>query len=317
MGPYLIRRLLSLIPVILGITILAFGLANLTPGDPAEQILYRSMGIPPSEAEIQAKREELGLNDPLPVQYGRWLVNLFRGDLGTSYRFQEPVLTVLFRFFPNTLQLTLAAIVVTIVVAIPLGLLAALFRNTWVDQVARLGSLLGASLPVYWLGYLLIILFAVKLQWLPVAGRGSFAHLILPALALGLAAAAIIARLLRSTLLEVLGEDYIRTARAKGASEYRVILGHALRNALLPIVTILGIHFAHLLGGTVIVEVVFAWPGLGQTVIEGIFDRDYPLIQGFVLFMGIVFVLVNLVVDITYTWIDPRVQLTRTIGPSS
>jgi hypothetical protein len=197
------------------------------------------------------------------------------------------------------------------------------FEITWASAVYvdaetyTIHSLLGASLPVYWLGYLLIILFAVKLQWLPVAGRGSFAHLILPALALGLAAAAIIARLLRSTLLEVLREDYIRTARAKGASEYRVILGHALRNALLPIVTILGIHFAHLLGGTVIVEVVFAWPGLGQTVIEGIFDRDYPLIQGFVLFMGIVFVLVNLVVDITYTWIDPRVQLTRTIGPSS
>ncbi len=313
MSLYIAQRLFSLIPVLLGITILAFGLAVLTPGDPAEQMLYRASGEEPSTEEVQALREELGLNDPLPLQYARWLGNVVRGDLGISFRYQEPVLDVLLRFFPNTLQLALAGMVVALVVAFPLGLLAAAFRGTWVDHAARLGSLLGASLPVYWLSYLLIILFAVKLHWLPVAGRGSLRHLVLPAFTLGLVSAAIVARLLRATLLETLDEDYVRTARAKGLHRSIVLMRHAFRNALLPVVTILGIRLAHLLSGAVIIEVVFAWPGIGQTMVEGIFDRDYPLIQGFVLFTGIVFVLINLIVDITYTWIDPRVRLTESL----
>jgi len=311
MQTYLIRRLLALIPVLIGITIMTFLLSNLAPGDPAEQMLTRISDEPPTEEAIQALREELGLNDPLPIQYVRWLGNVLRGDLGMSYRFREPVSEVLFRFLPNTFQLAVAALLVTVMIAFPLGLLAALFRYTWVDQIARLGSLLGASIPSFWLGYLLIILFAVELGWLPVAGRGTAAHLVLPALTLGLGAAAVIARLLRSTLLEVLGDDYILTARAKGLKEWIVIGQHALPNALLPIVTVLGMRFAHLLGGAVIVEVVFAWPGVGSTVVEGIFGRDYPLIQGFVLFMGLLFVVINLAVDVTYTWIDPRVRLTR------
>lgn len=309
MRTYLIHRLLYLIPVVLGITMLAFLLQNLTPGDPAEQILYRISEEPPTEEAIQALREELGLNDPLLVQYVRWLGNALRGDFGTSYRYREPVLTVLLRFAPNTLLLTVAATVVSIVVALPLGFVAAAYHNRWIDHAARVASLLGASLPVYWLGYLLIILFAVRLQWLPVAGRGSWRHLVLPAVTLGIASAAILARLLRSTMLEVLGEDYIRTARSKGLRE-RIVLGrHAFRNALIPVLTVIAIRFANLVGGAVIIEVVFAWPGVGQTVVEGIFDRDYPLIQGFVLIMGVVFVVINLLVDISYGLLDPRVRI--------
>jgi peptide/nickel transport system permease protein len=306
---YLVRRLLSLIPVWLGITLLAFGLAQMTPGDPAEQMLYRETGEPPSAEAIARLRAELGLDDPLLIQYARWLARASQGDLGRSYRYRQPVLGLLSARFPATLQIAGGALLVSLLVALPLGAIAAVQRNSLLDHSARLGSLLGASIPSFWLGYLLILLFAVQLRLLPVAGRGSWQHLILPSLTLGLGAAAIQARLVRSSLLEVLGEDYIRAGRAKGVRAWRLLLRHALPNALIPLTTVAGIRFAHLLGGSVIVETIFAWPGIGKLVVDSIFDRDYPMIQGYVLFMGTVFVLINLAVDLLYVWMDPRIRL--------
>jgi peptide/nickel transport system permease protein len=305
---YLVRRLLSLIPVWLGLSLLAFGLSQLTPGDPAEQMLSRETGEPPTIEAIEALREELGLNDPLLVQYGRWLLRVVQGDLGVSFRYRQPVLELLATRFPATLEIAVGALLVSLAIALPAGALAALKRNSSVDHLARLGALLGASLPSFWLGYLLMLALAVELRLLPVAGRGSFRHLVLPCLTLGLGAAAIQARLVRSSMLEVLGEDYIRSARAKGLAERAVVLRHALRNALIPLITVAGLRFAALLGGTVVIETVFAWPGVGKLVVDSIFDRDYPMIQGYVLFTGTVFVLINLSVDLLYRWFDPRIR---------
>jgi peptide/nickel transport system permease protein len=308
---YLVRRLLYLIPVWLGITLLAFGLAQITPGDPAELMIYRETGDPPTVVAIAALRAELGLDDPLPVQYGRWLWRAIQGDLGRSFRYRQPVFDLLAGRFPATFELALGALFISLLVSLPLGSLAAVYRNSLTDHGARIGSLLGASIPGFWLAYLLILLFAVQMRLLPVAGRGSWQHLVLPCLTLGLGAAAIQARLVRSSLLDVLGEDYIRSGRAKGLRQGRLILRHALPNALIPLITVTGIRFAHLLGGAVIVETIFAWPGVGKLVVDSIFDRDYPLIQGYVLFMGTVFVLINLGVDLLYVWFDPRIQLSR------
>lgn len=307
---YLARRVLSLLPVWVAISLLAFGLGTLAPGDPAEAIYYETFGEPANDqVALDRLREELGLNDPLPLRYGRWTFDAIRGDLGVSYRNGLPVLPALVSRLGSTVQLAIGGLIMAGLIALPLGILAAIRHNTLIDALARLFSLIGAAVPSYWLAYMLILVFAVYLHWLPAAGSGSWRHLILPCFTLGLGGAALLSRLLRSSMLEVLAYDYIRTARAKGLSERKVILIHALRNALIPVVTIMGNMFGFLISGAIIVETVFARPGLGRLIIEAISFRDYPVIQGFVLFTGTVFVLVSLIVDLSYTWIDPRVRL--------
>jgi peptide/nickel transport system permease protein len=310
MSHYILRRLVLLVPVWLGITLLAFVLGRLAPGDPARLIAEQQTDGPPTAEQIEQVRREVGLTDPLPIQYARWVQNALRGDLGRSFKTGGPVLRELTDRFPATLQLAVCGLLVGVSLALALGILSAVRRGSGIDQFSRLIALASASLPSFWLGFLLIILFAVQLRLLPVAGRGSPRHLILPALTLGFGMAAPLMRLTRSSMLEVLGEEYIQTARAKGLRERTVVLRHALRNALIPVVTVAGMSFGHLLGGAVIVETVFAWPGVGKLVVDSILARDYPLIQGYVVFMGTVFVLINLMVDVLYIWIDPRVRLT-------
>lgn len=262
-------------------------------------------------------RQEYGLDDPLPIQYGRWVVNVLQGDLGQSYKSGGQIADEFWQRFPATLELAVGGLLVGVFLSIPLGILAAVWRGSMVDHFSRVLALAGASLPSFWLAFLLIIFFSVQLKLLPVSGRSSLSHLILPSLALGFAIAAPLMRLMRSSLLEVLGEDFIRTARAKGLKERRVILSHALRNSLIPVVTLLGMVTGHLLGGSVIIEIVFAWPGLGKLLIDGIAHRDYPLIQAYVLFMGTFFILINLAIDLIYVWLDPRVTLTPSIGAAT
>ncbi|MCU0493959.1 MAG: ABC transporter permease [Chloroflexaceae bacterium] len=310
MTNYFLRRLLALIPVLFGISLLAFVISMLAPGDPAGALYQQLYGEQPRDAEtLERFRQELGLNDPAPLRYLRWLGGVAQGNLGASFRSGQPVLHELTSNAPPTLLLALGGLAVSVALAFPLGVLSALRPNGGFDLLARLFSLLGAAMPSFWLAYLLILLFAVRLRWLPVAGLGTWQHLVLPCLTLGLAGAATLSRLIRSSLLEVLGQDYVRTARAKGLREGLVVLRHALRNALLPVVTVLGNRFAALLAGAVIIETIFAWPGLGKLILDAIAFRDYPLIQGFVLFTGLVFVLVNLAVDLLYRVIDPRIRL--------
>lgn len=310
MKRYILIRIFSLIPLLLGISMLAFLLSNFTPGDPATVMAHRLSDAPPSEEQIAAIRREYHLDDPLPVRYVHWLSRAVRGDMGRSFRTKEPVLKEIATHFPATLQIACAALIVALVIALPLGVLAALRHGSWLDHAARIGSLLGASLPSYWLGYLLILIFAVALGWLPVAGREGVSAMILPALTLGLGTtAAKLARLTRSGLLDVLGEDFIRTARAKGLSERVIIWRHALKGAMIPVLTITSIELGHLLGGAIIVETIFAWPGVGKLLVDSIYDRDYPMIQGFVVFMGIIFTLLSLIADLLYVRIDPRIRL--------
>ncbi|MGH2557575.1 MAG: nickel ABC transporter permease [Thermomicrobiales bacterium] len=309
MTRYVLRRLIYLIPVWLGISFVAFALTNLTPGDPARQAVQRLMGRQPTADEVTHMRQELGLDDPFLVRYVRWLGDALTGDLGTSYSTGESVLAALADRFPNTLQIAVLGLAAALLLALPLGIFAAVWRNSPVDHLSRAIALLGASMPSYWVAYLLILLFAVRLHLLPVAGRGTWQHLVLPSVTLGLAASASLMRLTRSEMLEVLGQDFVRTGRAKGLQEQSVVLSHAMRNALIPVTTVAGMRFAGLLGGAVIVETIFAWPGIGKFALDAIYDRDYPVIQGFVVFMGTVFLLVNLLVDVGYGLIDPRIRL--------
>jgi len=306
---WLARRVLSLIPVLLGVSLLAFGVANLAPGDPAEIILQRQTGEPPTAEAVRDLRAQLGLDRPFPQRYARWLSEAVRGNLGTSYSTGGPVLERLWSQFPATLQLAAASLLLAVVIGVPLGGLAAVYQRGPVDHFSRILALAGASVPSFVLGYLLILVFAVALGWLPVAGTGTLSHLILPVLTLGLAESAALARLTRAAMLDVLTEDYIRTAWAKGLPSRVVNVRHALRNALNPVATLLGLRFGRLLGGAVIVESIFARGGIGRTLVDSIFDRDYPMIQGFILFAGTVFVCTNLLVDISYVWLDPRLSL--------
>jgi peptide/nickel transport system permease protein len=303
------RRLGELVLVWLGVTVFAFGLATLAPGDPAQMMLLHRTGEVPSVAEVDALRRELGLDAPLPLQYLRWLGDAMRGDFGTSYRTGDSVARALSARFPATLLLAATAVLVGLVLSVPLGVIAAARKDSAIDHGARFLALTGASIPSFWLAYLLILLLAVLLGLLPVAGYGGWRELILPALTLGMGDAAVLTRLTRATVLEELGEDYVRTARSKGLSPWRVVTRHALRNALNPIVTLSGVRLGRLMGQAVIVELVFAWPGIGRYLIEAIYDRDYPVIQGFVMYMGTVFVLVHLLVDVAYTRLDPRVRI--------
>ena len=301
---YLLRRILIAVPTLLGVVLLVFLMVRLAPGDPA--ILLAGEFATPET--LEAIRTRYGLDRPLPEQFALYLGALLQGDLGESARSRRPVLEELKTYFPNTVVLATAAILVALATGIPLGILAALRQGSWLDLGVMVLALLGVSMPVFWFGLLAILIFSVELGWFPVAGKGTLAHLVLPAVTLGINATALLARMTRGTLVEVLSQDYIRTARAKGLAERVVIFKHALRNALIPVVTVAGLEFGSLLAGAVITETIFAWPGLGQLLVGYILSRDYPVVQGAVLLVAFTFTLVNLMVDLLYAWIDPRVR---------
>ena len=301
---YLIRRLLQTLPVLLGVATLVFLLIHLVPGDPARSML----GDAASQEEIDRLRDALRLNEPLLVQYKSFLTGLVRGDLGSSLRNGAPVTQEIRDRLFRTFQLAFAAMFVAMLIAIPLGILAAVFRGTAIDHAAMTLALVGISMPNFWLGPLLAILFAVYLGWLPVAGTGSLAHLVLPAVTLGAALAAILARMTRASLLEELRELYVLAARARGLSRVRAVVRHAFRNSLIPVVTIIGLQFGAVLTGTIITETIFAWPGVGRLLIQAINFRDYPLVQGCILFISFTYVMMNLLTDLTYGFLDPRIR---------
>jgi ABC-type dipeptide/oligopeptide/nickel transport system permease component len=301
---YLTRRLLLTIPVLLGVATLVFALIHLVPGDPAQSMLGESA----SPEDVQRLRQNLGLDEPLWAQYKAFMTGVVKGDLGRSFRYGTPVTTEIRSRLPRTLQLALAAMAVAMAVAIPLGILAAVYRGTAVDHAAMTVALLGISMPNFWLGPLLAILFAVFLGWLPVSGTGTLAHLVLPAVTLGAALSAILARMTRASVLEELRELYVLAARARGMSRTRSVLRHAFRNSLIPIVTIVGLQFGAVLTGTIITETIFAWPGVGRLLIQAINFRDYPLVQGCILFISFTYVMMNLLTDLTYGWLDPRIR---------
>ena len=305
MRGFFLRRLAVVIPTVIGAVTLVFFFLHLIPGDPVEVML----GETAQQADKERLRQELGLNQPLYVQYGRFMAGIVQGDLGGSYFYRRPVVQVIAERAPATVELALAAFIVAGLIAIPLGIIAAMREGTAVDNAAVLFSLVGVSLPNFWLGPLLIILFSIKLGWLPVSGRAGVASLVLPAITLGAAFAAILSRMTRASLLERLGEDYLMVARAKGLPEWKVILKHALRNALIPIITVMGLQIGALLSGAIITENVFSWPGIGTLLINAIEARDYPLVQGCILFISLSYVLVNLLTDLFYGWADPRIRL--------
>ena len=304
MPHYLFRRLLLTIPVLLGVATLVFALIHLVPGDPVQSML----GETASQEEVERLRHSLGLDRPLLVQYRSFLVGLLTGDLGTSFRFGTPVVSEIGSRLFRTIQLALASMAVAIAIALPLGIVAAVHRGTFVDHAAMTLALIGISMPNFWLGPLLAILFAVQLGWLPVAGTGSIWHLVLPAVTLGAALAAILARMTRASVLEELRELYVLAAQARGVSRFRAIVRHAFRNSLIPIVTIIGLQFGAVLTGTIITETIFAWPGVGRLLIQAINFRDYPLVQGCILFISFTYVMMNLLTDITYGLLDPRIR---------
>lgn len=301
---FALRRLLLTIPVLLGVATLVFALLHLVPGDPAQVMLGESA----SAADVADLRTRLGLDRPLAVQYGTFIGGLVQGNLGTSFRYNTPVTREIGQRLPNTLRLALASMSVAILIAIPLGLISALTRGQLADQLAMTVSLVGVSMPNFWLGPLLAILFAVTLGWLPVSGTGTWQHLVLPAVTLGAALSAVLTRMTRASLIEELRELYVLAARARGLSRARAIGVHALRNSLIPVVTILGLQFGAVLTGTIITETIFAWPGVGRLLIQAINFRDYPLVQGCILFIATTYVLVNLLVDLAYGWLDPRIR---------
>lgn len=309
MHKYIIKRLLMLIPVILGVTFIVFFILNLSPGDPAAMIL----GEQATAEAIEMKREELGLNDPLLIRYFEYMKDLLHGDMGVSYRNSISVWDQVTDRFPNTVVLAIAGILVALLIGIPLGILSAKKQNTIVDNISMVLSLIGVSMPNFWFGLLVVMLFALKLGWLPSQGMGEgfgplLASLILPALTLGTGAAGSIARMTRSSMLEVIRQDYISTARAKGVDERTVTYQHMLRNALIPIITSVGLSFGGLLGGAMLTETVFSWPGLGRLMVENIKSKDIPMVLGCVVFLATMFTIVNLVVDLIYAFVDPLIK---------
>ncbi len=304
MFSYLIRRILITIPLLLGVIFIVTISFDLIPGDPAALIL----GEFATEEAVAELRGRLGLDRPLLIRYADTVISAAQGDLGRSLNDRRPVVTILSETFPYTAQLAAAAIVLVLVVGIPLGLLAAMRPGSMLDNVIRVVSLAGLSMPVFWTGLVFMVIFAVELNWVPVSGTGTWKHLVLPAVTLALPSLAVIARMTRSTVLEVLREDFIRTARAKGVSERTLLLKHMLRNAMIPIITVLGLQLGQMLGGAVLTETVFAWPGVGRLTVFAIFNRDYVLMQGVVMVLASVYVVVNLLVDLSYGLFDPRVR---------
>lgn len=305
MVKYIIRRLIAMIPVVIGITFLVFMIMQLAPGDPVRMILGDS-----AEPEaIEAMREEMGLNDPVLVQYGRYMVNLLHGDMGTSYTNQRPVAHEVFSRVPATFELALVSAVVSILIAIPLGVVAAVKQNTLFDNLSMVLSLVGISMPAFWLALMLMLVFSLRLGWFPVQGNSDgWRSFVLPSIAIGFMNMAAIARTTRSSMLETIRQDYIRTARSKGISEGEVIMHHAFGNALIPTITVVGVQLGGLLGGAVLTETVFAWPGLGRLMVQAVNGRDVPVVMGCIVVLSIGFSIVNLIVDLAYGFIDPRVR---------
>lgn len=304
MGAYIRRRLLQSILVVWGVSVLVFFLLRLAPGDPVSLLLSETA----SPEQMEAVREKWGLNEPIPVQYMVFLGRALQGDLGDSLFFQQPAIEVLLERMPATLQLSGVALLFSLTVAIPMGMMSALKRDTIWDYLGTGLAMVGQAIPPYWLGIMLILVFSVGLGWFPTSGRGTFGHLILPAITLGSVLMALITRLVRSGMLDVLGEDFIRTARAKGLQEQHVIVRHALRNILIPLVTVVGLQLGALFGGAVITESIFAWPGVGRLALQAINARDYPMVQASVLFISVVYVFLNLAIDILYVYLDPRIR---------
>ena len=309
---FILRRLLLVIPVCFGISVLVFLLIHLVPGDPARVML----GLQANEESVAAIREEWGLNRPLPIQYLDWVSRLLQGDLGRSYLTNEPVFAAVIGRLPATLTLALAAFIISLIIAVPIGIISGTRPYSMADYGAMIFAQLGVAIPEFWLGIMFILTFSLYLGWVPPSGYVGFGddpiawfqHLILPALTVGLVNGAVLTRFLRSSILEVMHQDYVRTARAKGVAERGVITLHALRNALIPTITVIGLQFAFMLGGVVVVEVIFAWPGVGRLALDAIERRDYPMVQGAVLAVALTFVIINLLVDIVYAALDPRIK---------
>ncbi|RQW81383.1 MAG: ABC transporter permease [Methanothrix sp.] len=307
---FILKRIILLLPVLLLVSIISFTLFYLSPGDPAEILLTGPQG-PPDPAAVQEFRERAGFNDPAYVQYLRWLTKAVHGDLGYSYTSGERVSDAVLDSFVPTLKLSLVSLIISLLISIPLGILSAVRKGSVIDGLGMMLALLGVSVPSFWLAYLLIILLALQLDLLPVAGygqNGDLQHMILPAVTLGASAAAVTSRMMRSSMLEALQQDYITAARARGLPERSVVLRHALRNALLPVITVIGLNFTYLLNGSAVVETVFAWPGIGNLMTDSIYERDYPMILGCMLFLAMLFLALNLMVDICYYYINPRTR---------
>ena len=304
MYQYIIRRLLLTIPVVIGVSIIVFSIIRLIPGDPARALA----GVNATPEYIDQVRERYGLNDPIYVQYWNFVSGLVQGDLGSSTFSNRPVTTEIRERFPRTLVLASVSLVLATILGVSAGIVSATRRNSLFDNASMFVALVGVAAPVFWLALMLQLLFAVQLRVLPATGMGGVEHLILPSITLGMASAALMARITRSSVLDVLRQDYITTARAKGVAERMVIYKHALKNALIPVVTVLGLQFGILLGGAVLTETVFAWPGVGRLLVDAILRRDYPVVQGTVMLLAFLFVMINLVVDIIYAFLDPRIH---------
>lgn len=306
MAQFVLKRLLMLVPVVLGVSVIVFGLLYLTPGDPALLML----GEHAPQEQYLALREKLGLDLPVHIQYLRWLGRALQLDLGDSIRSSRPVTEEIATRLPATAELAVLAVLVATLIGIPAGVISATRPNSWLDNILTVLALAGVSMPVFWQGLMLIIIFSVYLGWLPPSGRlGGWEYFVLPVITLGTSAAASITRMTRATMLEAIHEDYVRTARAKGLNERRVIYRHALRNALLPVVTIIGLQFGNLMAGAVITETIFAWPGIGRLAVDAIRTRDYPVVQGVVMTFALSYVLINLIVDLLYAYLDPRLRV--------
>lgn len=304
MAQYILRRLFLSIFVVAGVTIIVFMVIRLS-GDPTSLMISQTA----SAEDVAKLRAQMGFDRPVIVQFWDFLTGAVRGDFGDSLRYREPAFGLVLERLPATVQLTVASLLIAVIVALPAGIVSAVKRNTVWDRVAMFLALFGQSMPVFWFGILLILIVSVQLQWLPSSGSGDIRHLILPAITLGLYSTARITRLVRSEMLETISQDFVRTARAKGLREQAVLYRHALRNALIPVVTVVGIEAGGMLGGAVITETVFAWPGIGQLAVRSIFNRDYPTIQAIVFTIACLFVLINLIVDVLYAFLDPRVKL--------
>ncbi|MBA4774990.1 nickel ABC transporter permease subunit NikB [Agrobacterium salinitolerans] len=308
MTGFILRRVILLVPMLLGASLVIFLMLRLGPSDPAMDYLRLSK-VPPTPQALADARQMLGLDRSIAVQYFDWLGKAVRGDFGVSYATQRPVLPDLLHFLPATLQLAGVALALTIGISVPLGVWAARYRERWPDQAVRFLAFLGVSMPNFWLGFLLVMVFSVHLGWLPPMGRSGIANIVMPAIAVSFMSLAINARLLRASMLEVAGQRHVRYARLRGLSEREVERSHILRNAWLPIITAMGMHIGELLGGTLVIESIFGWPGVGRYAVSAIMNRDYPVIQCFTLVMVTIFVVCNLIVDIIYAWADPRIRL--------
>lgn len=309
------RRLTQLVIVLFVLSIVVFVLMKLAPGDPVMSLL-RADEMHTTQSQAEALREELGFNRPLAVQYWDWMTNVVMLDFGESLLKNKPVLDELLDRLPATLQLAMGGMTVMVLISVPLGLLAARFPGRLPDHFGRIFALLGASMPTFWIGLILIYLFSTKMHWLPTMGKGEFKHLVLPSITLGFGLAVVHAQLLKTGMLESLSTEYVRSARARGIGEFKIVLQYALRAACIPVLTVFGMTFGSLIAGSVVVETLFSWPGLGSMAVEAIFQRDYPLIQGYLMMTGAFTILVNLLVDLLYGWIDPRIRLNKGGGSS-